>query len=318
MSQFVDPSDVFIAYASSYAVFRTSSDTENGPQLSNKSSEGTSPSLHFRTLNGANPTPGDVVEIWRDNRDGSYTFIRSVDYVGSASRVILGSVVYNPIFRNSDGTYEIYGQTGPDPLPYNASIFCFLGGTLVATPEGEVPVESLAIGDLISTAEGGVRKVLWVGKQAVSSVFGPTSNFPVEISIDALGENLPRRPLRVSPGHSLLVDGAFPIASALINGSTVRQLTREELPETFTYYHIEVEDHALILAEGVPAETFLDAWSRRTFDNWPEYVALYGEEERAVPPSDLHFRRVLNFEALPESLKDRLGEPLPEVARRAA
>ena len=30
------------------------------------------------------------------------------------------------------------------------------------------------------------------------------------------------------------------------------------VPSTYTYYHVELDDHSLILAEGVPAETFVD------------------------------------------------------------
>jgi hypothetical protein len=195
---------------------------------------------------------------------------------------------------------------------------CFLSGTHITTPTGEVLVEDLNIGDVISTADGGVRKVLWIGKQTASSAFTPAKNLPVEITIGAFGNNLPTRPLRVSPGHSLLVGGVFPIASALINDITVRQLTREELPDIFTYYHIEVEDHALILAEGVPAETFLDAFSRKVFSNWREYVELFGEEEREVPRSDLHYQRILKFDNLPQELKETIGYPLSYDAIKVA
>jgi hypothetical protein len=48
------------------------------------------------------------------------------------------------------------------------------------------------------------------------------------------------------------------------------------MPERFTYFHVEIADHALILAEGVPAETFLDTVTRRRFDKFADYVALYG------------------------------------------
>jgi hypothetical protein len=229
--------------------------------------------------------------------------------------VTVGGTDY-PIYEVAPGPTGYYtagtALTSGTSLPVTAGIipFCFLTGTHISTPTGEVLVEDLNIGDIISTADGGVRKVIWIGKQTLSSIFTPAKNLPVEITIGALGNNLPTRPLRVSPGHSLLVGGVFPIASALVNDVTVRQLTKEELPDTFTYYHIEVEDHALILAEGVPAETFLDASSRRQFSNWSEYVELYGEEEREVPRSDLHYQRILKFDNLPQELKETIGYPL--------
>ena len=47
------------------------------------------------------------------------------------------------------------------------------------------------------------------------------------------------------------------------------------VPMTYTYYHVELDDHALLLAEGVPAETFVDNVDRMGFDNWQEHEALY-------------------------------------------
>jgi hypothetical protein len=232
-----------------------------------------------------------------------------------------------PVFSNITGfgslapnspNYGVLGTDTPLNFNYTAATFCFLSGTHITTPSGEVLVEDFKIGDLVSTADGGTRKVLWIGKQTVSSLFAPTKNLPIEIAISAFGNNLPTRPLRVSPGHSLLVSGVFPIASALVNDVTVRQLTKEELPDTFTYYHIEVEDHALILAEGVPAETFLDASSRRAFSNFNEYVELYGEEEREVPRSDLHYKRILKFDNLPQELKETIGYPLSHDEAKVA
>jgi hypothetical protein len=214
------------------------------------------------------------------------------------SNMVLGN-------NQSPANYSFNGTQNFAPL-------CFLSGTHITTPSGEVLVEDLNIGDIISTVDGGSRKILWIGKHTLSSTFTHTKNLPVEITIGAFGKNTPARPLRVSPGHSLLVGGVFPIASALINDVTIRQLTKEELPEIFTYYHIEVEDHALILAEGVPAETFLDASSRRAFSNWSEYVELFGEEEREVPRSDLHYQRILKFDDLPQELKETIGYPLSD------
>jgi hypothetical protein len=95
-------------------------------------------------------------------------------------------------------------------------------------------------------------------------------------------------------------------------------MSKEELPEIFTYYHIEVDDRALILAEGVPAEKFLDETSRKTFSNWREYAELYGEEEREVPRSDLHYQRILKFDNLPDELKDTIGYPLSHDEMKVA
>ena len=59
----------------------------------------------------------------------------------------------------------------------------------------------------------------------------------------------------------------------MVNGTTIVRETH--IPQVFTYYHIELDDHSLILAENIPAETFIDNVDRMAFDNWDEHEALY-------------------------------------------
>jgi hypothetical protein len=74
--------------------------------------------------------------------------------------------------------------------------------------------------------------------------------------------------------------------------------------ERFTYFHIEIADHALILAEGAPAETFVDNVSRRTFDNYAEYEALYGEE---TVVQELDLPRAMSVRQVPRTTRERLA-----------
>jgi hypothetical protein len=113
---------------------------------------------------------------------------------------------------------------------------------------------------------------------------------PVRVKAGALDDGVPRHDLCLSPDHALLVDGALIQAGALVNG---RSIVREaNVPETFTYYHIELADHDLISAENTPAETFVDNVDRMGFDNWDEHQALYGETdiiiEMAYPRAKAH------------------------------
>lgn len=188
---------------------------------------------------------------------------------------------------------------------------CFYPGTLISTPRGDIRVEDLVVGDTVLTADGQERKIIWIGRQSITTYFAdPKVHMPIEFAVGSLGNNLPRRPLRLSPGHSIWIDGLFPIASALVNHSTIRQLTKSEVPEHFTYYHLELEDHALVLAEGVPSETFVDAISRKHFHNWHEYVAMYGAEERSIAPLTENNARITRFEDLPEDLRKFIGPPM--------
>lgn len=155
-----------------------------------------------------------------------------------------------------------------------SSTVCFMAGTRIRTPRGEVPVEELRAGDLVITAGGDAEAVVWVGRQTVSRVFGdPLRILPIRISAGALGQNQPVRDLLISPDHAVKVGDYLVQASCLVNGSTI---TREaEIPEIFTYYHVECAGHRLVFAEGVLAETFIDNVDRLAFDNWAERPAKH-------------------------------------------
>jgi hypothetical protein len=154
-------------------------------------------------------------------------------------------------------------------------VSCYAVGTRIATPSGELAVEDLQIGDLIRTAAGAAKPVKWLGRRSYSAdaVAAARQLVPVLIRKDALGSGLPARDLMVSPMHALHIDDSFIPASALVNGVSI---LRRETAGAAEYIHVELHDHDVILAEGVPAETFVDDDSRTNFDNASEYYDLYG------------------------------------------
>jgi hypothetical protein len=157
-------------------------------------------------------------------------------------------------------------------------------GTAIATPDGPRPVETIRVGDLVETHLGVPAPVRWMGRQTVSTLFGDAQRvLPIRIRAGALGPDLPSRDLLVSPQHAVLVGAVLVQAGALVNGSTIVRET--DVPERFTYFHVELADHSLILAEGLPAETFIDHVDRLAFDNWAEHLALYpaGHEVAELP-----------------------------------
>ena len=150
---------------------------------------------------------------------------------------------------------------------------CFLRGTRILTPTGEVRVEDLQLGDAVVTRFGGIQPVKWIGRHSPAP--DNEVNTPVCIHAGALGERLPARDLYVSPGHSLLVDGSLLIASLLVNGVTV---TQSWCPPRIDYFHVELATHDCVIAEGAWAETYADAQiSRDRFANAAEYDLLYPE-----------------------------------------
>ncbi|MBS0639616.1 MAG: Hint domain-containing protein [Proteobacteria bacterium] len=178
-----------------------------------------------------------------------------------------------------------------------------MAGTLIDTPTGAVPVEILQRGDLVITSTGITRPVQWLGRQTVSTVFGdPLRVLPIRIKAGALCDNLPVRDLLVSPDHALLVDDILIQAGALVNGLSIVQ--EEDVPTSFVYYHVELADHSLLLAEGVPAETFIDNVDRMGFDNWDEHEALY--PEGAPPISEMDLPRAKSHRQVPRRIRERL------------
>jgi hypothetical protein len=181
---------------------------------------------------------------------------------------------------------------------------CFHTGTRIATPEGEALVEDLRIGDLLERVDGKAVPVKWIGRQTVFSAFGPAERLmPVRISAGALGNGLPHTDLTVTADHGMLVDGVICHAGALVNGTTITRVPLEEMGETYTVYHIETEEHEIILANGAPAETFIDNVSRRVFDNYAEFETLYGD----VPEmEELPYPRAMSARQVPAHIANRL------------
>lgn len=208
----------------------------------------------------------------------------------------------------TEQTYDEGHSVTPEATSFAV---CFLTGVEIMTPEGPRAVETLAIGDLISTANGGVVAVKWVGRQTLAAQFAHGAGGPVLIEAGALsrafGAALPTRDLKLTADHALAIGGVLVQAGALVNGATIRRLTTAETGERYVVWHIETEGHQVILAEGVPAETFVDNVTRRRFDNHAQYEALYGAEAEAI--SELELPRVKSARQLPLALRAMIETP---------
>ena len=178
---------------------------------------------------------------------------------------------------------------------------CFFAGTMIACPDGERAVETLSIGDQVLTSEGRVMPVRWIGRNTVSTKFAdPLRVLPIRIKAGALADHLPVRDLLVSPEHAVLVDDILVQAGALVNGLSI--VRESNVAETFVYYHIELAEHALVLAEGTPAESFVDNIHRMAFDNWEEHEALYGD----APIVEMDYPRARSHRQVPMEIRARL------------
>ena len=156
---------------------------------------------------------------------------------------------------------------------------CFATGTLIDTTRGPVAVECLAIGDLVlihDAAARGVaatRPVVWIGHRALDCRRHPcpAAVWPVRVRAGAFGAGLPRRDLILSPDHAVYAEGVLIPVKHLVNGGSVVQ----EAVDSVVYHHIALSAHDVVLAEGLPAESYLDTGDRADFDNADGPVRLF-------------------------------------------
>jgi hypothetical protein len=171
-------------------------------------------------------------------------------------------------------------RTTPTPRPGS----CFLAGTRIQSAKGEVCIEELQIGDGVLTISGRVKQIKFIGHRRVSRE--PSQSWtgagPVKISRFAIDGKAPHSDLYVSAWHAIYIDSILIPAKYLVNGVTI---VADAKPEalSLTYFHIELDTHEAILAEGLAVESFLRD-NPHAFDNADEYVRLYGSPEEPLTP----------------------------------
>ncbi len=228
---------------------------------------------------------GSYVQVNQGGAGSTINSVASTD--GTAAQVegwlqtmyIIGGD-FNDAFRISLRGLDSSGVLG-STFSFTYTIACFMQGTMIATPAGERAVEALQAGDLVTTLDGTAKKVKWIGHRTYEAEFGASEAFvrPVLFRAGSLGGGLPTRDLKVSPQHAMMIDGVMVPAGALVNGVTI---LRDTPVADVTYFHVELDGHEAIFAEGAATETFIDHNSRAIFDNADEYSLLYGNAATEV------------------------------------
>ena len=174
-------------------------------------------------------------------------------------------------------------------LPVQAFSFaCFRAGTRVAVNlatrgrrgaggsaigGAEVRVEDLVVGDTVSTRFEPALRITWIGHRHVDCRHHPDPRkvWPVRVHTGAFGEGQPHRDLWLSPDHAVFVGEVLIPIKRLINGTTIEQVPIDNV----TYYHVELPYHDVVLAEGLPVESYLETGGRSAFANGGGPVALF-------------------------------------------
>ncbi|MEX0284890.1 MAG: Hint domain-containing protein, partial [Paracoccaceae bacterium] len=149
-------------------------------------------------------------------------------------------------------------------------VVCFVAGTMILTPNGEVEIETLDVGDRVVTRDHGVQKIRWIGATTFPGSYVAANPHlrPVLIRENAIAKGVPDRDLRVSRQHRILVrdwraevmfgdpDGVLTPAFTLCNDHSIV----EERPDApVTYLHMAFDQHEVVYANGVEAESFQPA-----------------------------------------------------------
>lgn len=151
---------------------------------------------------------------------------------------------------------------------FEITLTCYLEGTRLQADGRQTAVEDLRVGDSIDTLVDGrivTRTIRWIGSRSVTTRFLPELDaHPVRIRADAFEPGIPQRDLLVTPEHCLFVCDHLVPARMLVNGGSI---IVDRTISAYTFYHVELEQHAILIAEGLGAESYLDTGNRRNFAN---------------------------------------------------
>lgn len=206
--------------------------------------------LTITHVNGVEVSAGDTITLTTGqqvtlNANGTFTILADND---------LESVNFS---------YTVQDTSVPDGVSDTAfvtinSVPCFVAGTMITTPSGQVPVERLRPGDLVETHDNGAQPVRWVGRRRVAA---RGAFAPVRIGANTFGDH---GALRLSPQHRILIRDAMAeylfgepevliCAKDLVNDCSVRRVEGGEVD----YVHVLFDRHQVIFSEGLATESFL-------------------------------------------------------------
>jgi len=146
---------------------------------------------------------------------------------------------------------------------------CFVSGTLISTPRGDIAIEDLSADDLVLTRDNGFQAIKWCGARKLShkSLAFTPALLPIKISAGALGPELPCTDLFVSPQHRVLLSSKISermfnkpevlvAAKHLLELEGLQTATQET---SVTYHHLLFDTHQIVKSNGMWTESLLPA-----------------------------------------------------------
>lgn len=247
--------------------------TDFGAGNSGSTTDGDPTNNDFIDLSGFyNPTTLDAVN--NADADPGNDFGNPLEMLrADAADGTIDGVINGVDYSAQIGDIDLTIENGGAPVPGTAltvettNVVCFTRGTRIMTAAGPVPVERLAVGDLIQTQDDGCQPIRWTGSQAVCADTLAACPWlrPVRIKAGTLGDGLPRQDLRVSPQHRLLVRSKiaqrmFGTRQVLVSAKKLLLLPGIDIDDRVAqveYFHFMFDRHQVIFANGAPAESLL-------------------------------------------------------------
>jgi len=192
-------------------------------------------------------------------------------------------LVFDPLMPPPDHELWISAlNIGTAQLTNRMGVICFLRGTLIDTPDGPKPVETLTADDHVTTADNGAQPVVWQGETRLTGaeLYLHPHLRPLRVAAGTLSTRCPDEDLWISPGHRLLMPvrpGLCAEPDVLIAAEDLedgRGIRRDFSLTSVRYVHLMLERHEIIIANGVPCESFhpaladqrVLAWHARTLE----------------------------------------------------
>jgi len=224
---------------------------------------------------------GDTIKINYDN-DLSSSAILTTSYNSANHELTIYSngkslLTLEDFYQGDNSTTSATTQT------INGDVYlvlsCFLPGSIIQTQDGATSVEEVSVGDMVVAFINGTatsRRVTWTG-QAHCNVRAhlpdDEAGYPVRILKDAIADGVPFKDMLITSEHCLFFDGKFVPARMLVNG---RSIFFDKSITSYDYYHIETEDHSVIMADGVLTESYLDTGNRCALSQKGNVVSISG------------------------------------------
>jgi hypothetical protein len=162
----------------------------------------------------------------------------------------------------------------------------------------------LEVGDSVVTHDGTAAAIVWLGHRRVDARRHPRPEdvFPVRVRAHALAAGVPIRDVMLSPDHAVWVGGALVPVRLLVNGHAIAQVRVAEI----VYWHVELARHDILLADGLPAESYLETGHRAAFAN-ADAVAAHPVFARV--PDDRAFAPLLTAGPHLDAIRASLARP---------